>query len=1273
MSDTLLNYLNNEIKLSKKIKYLDQDFKNGYLFAEVLSTIGYLTPNELSLFNKDAKTKQEIKQNYILLKENLQNLGVHLDELTINALTNNARGSAANLLYKIKTKIDRKNLRFDDIMTKINKYQKEEKKDKSIETLFNKTTYRTKSNFNNSTSKLPELSYMSTFYGTKTNFNTIKPVMPYAFSGKNLNTLKYDENKKKEKINHMLLNDKKASKKKLEPITNKKPNLVPISLKRTKDENNELLKLQIDSKNKISEKDEYQPSNDSKFYQQQQKKFKSHGKNEQKIKLFSEKYLENNTNYMKYSCFDNNTLKIGIDIKEIDPKLSKQGIGFNNDYIPSDLVLSRLQDIVNQKEEEYKKKLEEKKFVSEEERNLKNSIISQNQKNDSGKKFEIHFNKDTQLYKMHEYEKYREENFPFKEKINSKLLYKKEDNENDENQNENENYFGNKNYPIEKTFSSTMDKFYTKTIMTNFSKEYNDFKSKRNFSDFNEDNFFDELEKETLTERKHKEIKRKVIREKNYNDIRDLTHLIIDLTDEFYYYQSHQNVELIEVPEFQKIISSFIEGKINLSSQDKNKNSLVNLEDGNLPKSDDKENEDFIYDEKYFSEYNDYIYYRGTWEENKYIPKNFYGSQLQIYQVLGEDINHLTASGKMITQGIKPAILSKMENEEFELKENEKDNINVPKENTKNRLLGEIIELNFDNLPYNFAMNNINNYLEINNMEKSNSDIKLVSSKKVYLNQDATINNNTNIEDTNYSINKDLFKINNSNINSTNIINNELNISAVKQDGNKSNNSIEDTLFNNNVNNTNINNTNININNSNMNQNNENNFLHIPVKICLIGHSFSGRKTQAQLICNKYPKLKYYILEKIIDDYFNEYERLHTPIENNPKLKNPKKNQIEQLKAQRLEELKQYEEVFKIIEPFTQDNKKCKDLTDEAKISIFIIQLKKDFPAKEGDIYAEVTRRNARKQAIEQDLERIKEEAEKKKKYGAKEIREQQLLMKELEDLIKDGYSGFILVDFPNTYNQFVKLENTLTGFVQQIDKEENLRDKYLGLLTFSLDKTYANISNLCPEVMNYLGHGGDFLYKSFFNNYIWLEIDEEETLKRVNDRLIDENTNIIYHKEFNPPPTGDKKLLERLKPVTEPTEEEIKNELKRYDIEFPKNLSYISLFHNLKKISKINKNEVFKDIDEILTNAVKKFEDREIKDEIVALNNFDPDESENIKYFKKLNEVKKKVNKYIIMVREYIFIFKRCKKIFVSYFHFEKKHIGKNEYNANNFFPVFE
>ena len=170
----------------------------------------------------------------------------------------------------------------------------------------------------------------------------------------------------------------------------------------------------------------------------------------------------------------------------------------------------------------------------------------------------------------------------------------------------------------------------------------------------------------------------------------------------------------------------------------------------------------------------------------------------------------------------------------------------------------------------------------------------------------------------------------------------------------------------------------------------------------MIGHSFSGRKTQAKLLCEKYPKLKYYSLENIINKYFEEYERLHTPIENNPKQKNIKKNQLEQLKIQRLEELKQYEYIFSILEPFIKDNKKDKDLSDEAKINIFINLIKKDFPIKGGDIYEDIAKRNLRKQTIEQDLERLKEECEKKKKYGAKEIREQQLLEKEYDCLTKE-------------------------------------------------------------------------------------------------------------------------------------------------------------------------------------------------------------------------------------------------------------------------------
>ena len=1229
MTETLLNYLNTEIKLSKKIKNIDSDFKNGYLLAELLSKTGFLTSNNFAHFNKEAKSKADIKQNYILLRQHLQNLGIHIDDFTINELANNAKGIVAKIIYKIKTQIDRRNINFDNIMNKINGYQNEEKKDKLNETTscaFNKKAYKTISHYDDN--KKPELTYISTFYDTKATFSNIKRKPSDkdvdVHLGLNINTL--CNNTEEQFLSDKILKAKKNVKKKLEPISQRSNDIMPKIYKKKKSKD---IIISLNKKDKIINEMEENTDGimkmDSKLYQQQQKKFKSHGKNEQKIKAFSERYLENNNKYMKYSCFDRNALKIGLDLKEIDPKLYKQGIGYKNDYIPNEIVLDRLKKKVNQKEEEFKKKIEEKKFMTEDERYLKNSIISQNLKNQNEKKFQINFDKNTQLFKMHEYENYRKEAFPFKKKINKDLLYIKSERD--------ENEYNNK--IDKKGFATTNDRFYTKTIMTNFSKEYNKL---FNNNEFNEYEFFAELNKEEHEKRKMHTEQKKIEREYNYDKIKNIVYLIVDLTDECYFYQKKKKIELMDLPEYKDLLTHFIKGKIHLSKSNNNNNSLVNLEDENLKKNSDNEKEelDYLNNEKYISEYNDYIFYRGAWKESDFIPKKFYGSQLQVYQILGEEIIHLTSSGKMVTQGVKHSLLMNMKNDEFELKEVEKDNIIIPKENTKNRLFGEIIELNFDNLPHNFEMNNINKNLGLINTNKIlNNKKKIYNQEMTYSNDDDTLY--TNIKD------KDTIKINTSVINTSskklpvnsNIIHNDLNISGEKQDVN----SVDETSFNNNnlttninnnsnLNTNNENNTNINYQNVKKNQNVENDFSHIPIKICLIGHSFSGRKTQAKLLCEKYPKLKYYSLENIINKYFEEYERLHTPIENNPKQKNLKKNQLDQLKAQRLEELKQYEYIFSILEPFIKDNKKEKDLSDEAKINIFIDLIKKDFPVKGGDIYEDIAKRNLRKQTIEQDLERLKEECEKKKKYGAKEMREQQLLEKEYDDLTKEGYYGFILVDFPNNYNQYIKFENIMTGFVQQIDKEENMRDKYLDLLTYSIDKPYTNISNLCPDVINYLGFGNKNLSNSFFNNYIWLEIDEEETLKRVNDRLIDETTNIIYHKDFNPPPQNDKKLMERLKPITEPTEEEIKNELKKYDIEFPKILGYISLFHNLKRISKINKNEILEEIDEVLLNAVKKFEDREIKDEIVALNNFDLDEEENIKYFKKLNEVKKKVNK---------------------------------------------
>ena len=79
-------------------------------------------------------------------------------------------------------------------------------------------------------------------------------------------------------------------------------------------------------------------------------------------------------------------------------------------------------------------------------------------------------------------------------------------------------------------------------------------------------------------------------------------------------------------------------------------------------------------------------------------------------------------------------------------------------------------------------------------------------------------------------------------------IKNWINIPEYKQEGNKSNNSINETPLNKSINNTNINNIIINNtyinnpNNVNINNNNENDFSYVPIKICLIGYSFSRKK-----------------------------------------------------------------------------------------------------------------------------------------------------------------------------------------------------------------------------------------------------------------------------------------------------------------------------------------------------------------------------------------------------------------------------------------------
>ena len=80
--------------------------------------------------------------------------------------------------------------------------------------------------------------------------------------------------------------------------------------------------------------------------------------------------------------------------------------------------------------------------------------------------------------------------------------------------------------------------------------------------------------------------------------------------------------------------------------------------------------------------------------------------------------------------------------------------------------------------------------------------------------------------------------------------------------------------------------------NKNKNKNEIGKWDYINYKIALIGLPFCGKKYIAGEICQKYPNLKIYSVHKILRKYYEQYKTIAEPIENNPKFKSLKPNQI---------------------------------------------------------------------------------------------------------------------------------------------------------------------------------------------------------------------------------------------------------------------------------------------------------------------------------------------------------------------------------------------
>ena len=181
MSNTILNYLNNEMKLSQTIQNIEKDFSNGYFFAELLEKLGYLK-NDINIYKKETNSPKEIEENFKNLKEELNEVGIHLDEGTIKSINSCEKNIAPNLIYKIRTKIFRKNIGFDEIMDKIQLHDKGNQ---------NKFMYSTMMNFRKTKSKMHRTRSSSNFSEIP-NFYFSSSDMPYIDTGKKKNKTNYN-------------------------------------------------------------------------------------------------------------------------------------------------------------------------------------------------------------------------------------------------------------------------------------------------------------------------------------------------------------------------------------------------------------------------------------------------------------------------------------------------------------------------------------------------------------------------------------------------------------------------------------------------------------------------------------------------------------------------------------------------------------------------------------------------------------------------------------------------------------------------------------------------------------------------------------------------------------------------------------------------------------------------------------------------------------------------------------------------------------------------
>ena len=1133
----LKEWLNINLRLSKEVKNIEEDFSNGYLFGEILHK-HKLIPNFDAY--KNSSLKKDISKNYQYLSKAFVDLNIKFSDKRRNDIINKKPGISSQYLFKLKQILDQRLLCKETLKVKSGPNE--------LHRLFKQMIYP-----NDSDKYYRDLlNHQATMVKKK-----LSPIQKFlSKEGKY-----YIDIGKQINIDQKYLDEKHKTT--LETINNLEKNRENFCFEKDKNNLNNW-NHQMDIKRKFDKEQIQKMWKETEFY---------------KTATLGSFKRSNKSNINEINKFNQTLSRLGLDVSD------GSNADIKRNYMSPQIILKMYQEKIAEQEKSRKDKEKRLRKLHREE----DKMLELNKAKSSKKIFIEGRDKDKNQY------------IKRKGKTKNLLINKKKSLSNnilniniDGNQIDDLDTFHIKKANYEKTLEIHKKVEFPKVEKKELLEEEKielPYKSMYDF--FDKKLFFMGVDRLTsgiiqrkIESKKHKD-------EKCLPGIQNIMDIILDIAEESSNYLSNHKCELIEIPQWSKWMD-LLKDNISLKEYVSDEMDKSILEKKSIHNLFDNENEPdiIIYKE---DEFFNYLNYMGNWEfnmkdkilsfksnnseeeqSNQKISSFFSKGkkaqsktednpfELSLYKILGQDIAYILNAGKCQINGIKENVLLKMNNKEFEPGTQDINNITLPIKYNKSGHIGEIIEF-YINMKYDKKIE-----------EKKNNDLKETLPQ---LDNNPVISKLLTHEIIKEEVKHEIDPSEEPSIvikQDQNIEPNNFNKSGGTQPLLQSQDEfLEEKIL--------------------EELKEKYTFDHIPIKLCFIGTKFSGRKTQSKLIHEKYPNIKIYNVEKILRDCIEIYNKVYTPLEEQPKLKNAKKNQIEQMKLE-IENLKKNNAYqLSIIEPFMKslgpegndeknikiDLKSIPEIPDNKIIDLLIFYIRKDFPLREKiEIGMEIKQRKEKLAKIEKDLENIAiEEQNKKSKIN---IKDKERFLKEKEQLLSEPYVGFIINDFPKTLSQYKLLEYKCTGFVEELDKQKSEKETETEELLYPLDKLY------------HPNHKIDDI-KSVFNKYCIFNVDENEILNRNNGRMIDETTGIIYHNIYNPPEEKDKKLMERLKPVTEPTEENLKNEVKNYFLDIISIKDFIELFRNTYDLVDLkDKNEESQNlIDEVLVNIIDEYENK--------------------------------------------------------------------------------